>query len=255
MQVDVRIQELLTPKRICVFFIAVAVYCLLFVIFYNTLVYGKFELYDSFKDTLVGMLSNFVPMLVIATCNVLILFSYPISGIRDKIYLKILVDVLLSFSASLILAYFHQKIIRWLIPDASVDYWGIFLNNVLTLLILEVVYYVVSTREAEKREELVRREAIQYQYDALKAQVNPHFLFNSLNILYSLVSVDTKKSKEFILSLAQMYRYILSHQNMETISLSEELGFVRSYVEILEMRYHEQFSVDITCDPGMESGR
>lgn len=100
MQVDVRIQELLTPKRICVFFIAVAVYCLLFVIFYNTLVYGKFELYDSFKDTLVGMLSNFVPMLVIATCNVLILFSYPISGIRDKIYLKILVDVLLSFSAS-----------------------------------------------------------------------------------------------------------------------------------------------------------
>lgn len=253
MQVDVRIQELLTPKRICVFFIAVAVYCLLFVIFYNTLVYGKFELYDSFKDTLVGMLSNFVPMLVIATCNVLILFSYPISGIRDKIYLKILVDVLLSFSASLILAYFHQKIIRWLIPDASVDYWGIFLNNVLTLLILEVVYYVVSTREAEKREELVRREAIQYQYDALKAQVNPHFLFNSLNILYSLVSVDTKKSKEFILSLAQMYRYILSHQNMETICLSDELGFVRSYVEILEMRYHEQFSVDITCDPGMES--
>lgn len=50
-----------------------------------------------------------------------------------------------------------------------------------------------------------------------------------------------------------MYRYILSHQNMETICLSEELGFVRSYVEILEMRYHEQFSVDITCDPGMES--
>lgn len=254
MQVDVRIQELLTPKRICVFFIAVAVYCLLFLVFYNYLVRGDFELYDSFWQTVRGLLRNFIPTLIVAFSNVLIVFSRPAKSFSTvKIVWKILYDIVLSFIILLVINYISLLIMRLSNPDVIIEWLGTVLNNILILLILEVLYYIISSRESLKREELVRREAIQYQYDALKAQVNPHFLFNSLNILYSLVSVDTKKSKEFILSLAQMYRYILSHQNMETICLSEELGFVRSYVEILEMRYHEQFSVDITCDPGMES--
>ena len=249
-----RIQELLTPKRICVFFIAVAVYCLLFLLFYNIMVHGGVVLDGSAWDIIRAVLRNYIPILVNAACNVFVVFTRPVSNFSTgSIVKKILVDIVLSFAIMLFVDFVHLQIMRINRPDAVIEIWGTVLSNVLILLILEILYYVISSRESLKREELVRREAIQYQYDALKAQVNPHFLFNSLNILYSLVSVDTKKSKEFILSLAQMYRYILSHQNMETISLSEELGFVRSYVEILEMRYHEQFSVDITCDPGMES--
>lgn len=254
MQFDVRIRELLTPKRICVFFIAVAVYCLLFLILYNMLIFGDFDIGDNLVENLRVFLRNALMVLLNAVANVFIVFINQPRGFSTKrITVKILVDFILSVALCCLLSYVYMVIRRHFSPDAIMNLWGTVLNNVLVLLMLEVLYYVISSRESLKREELVRREAIQYQYDALKAQVNPHFLFNSLNILYSLVSVDVRKSKEFILSLAQMYRYILSHQNMETISLAEELEFVRSYVEILEMRYHEQFSVEITCEPGMES--
>ena len=76
--------------------------------------------------------------------------------------------------------------------------------------------------------------------------MNPHFLFNSLNILYSLVTIHSPKSKDFILSLSGMYRYIMQQEKRDLIPLTDELEFLDSYVEVLRMRYHNQFEVCIT---------
>ena len=86
---------------------------------------------------------------------------------------------------------------------------------------------------------------LQYQYDALKAQVNPHFLFNSLTILYSLIDIDKEKSLQFTMSLSQTYRYILSHQDDREVPLKDEIGFLRSFANVLVIRYNESFKVEI----------
>lgn len=110
---------------------------------------------------------------------------------------------------------------------------------------MEVAYYVSNYRRTVMEKEINHRQMIQYQYDALRAQVNPHFLFNSLNILYSLIDVDVEKSRSFVMSLSQMYRYIVQHHGCQRVALAEELDFLKAYVEVLKMRYHNCFEVVI----------
>lgn len=126
------------------------------------------------------------------------------------------------------------------------DWAGSVLNDVIILMIAEMVYYFTSLTRSMRETEQARLQAVQYQYDALKAQVNPHFLFNSLNLLHSLVQVDAERSQAFIHSLSRMYRYIMAQSGRESVSVAEELDFLGSYIEVLEMRYNGKFSVDIT---------
>ena len=91
--------------------------------------------------------------------------------------------------------------------------WGAaceaFANVILILFIVETIYFSYNYRVTVKQVEEARSEALQYKYNVLKTQVNPHFLFNSLNILSSLVSIDVRKSEEFIEALSGMYRYVI----------------------------------------------
>ncbi len=112
-----------------------------------------------------------------------------------------------------------------------------------------MVYYFKRLSRAQRETEEARLQSLKYQYDALKSQINPHFLFNSLNLLYSLISIDTVRSKQFIRELSQMYRYVMAQQNCERVSVAEEFKFLSSYVSILSMRYNNKFSVEIEGVP------
>jgi Putative regulator of cell autolysis len=189
---------------------------------------------------------NFIPILLLVILNIAIIFKLPQrASVSQCLPLKIATDLFLSFFILFMINQLFFMIASQSNPDLRVDHVGTILSNILIFLCMEVVYYIIRSRESIKRAEAARREAIQYQYDALKAQVNPHFLFNSLNILYSLISIDTVKSKEFVLSLSQMYRYIMSQQNKKTIKLKEELDFLHSYIAVLKMRYHNQFNSEM----------
>ena len=115
-----------------------------------------------------------------------------------------------------------------------------------------MVYYFTRLSRSRQETEEARLKAVQYQYDALKAQINPHFLFNSLNLLYSLVSIDTVKSRLFIRELSRMYRYIMAQQNCSSVSVAEEFAFLSSYISVLEMRYNNKLSVNIQGEPSSE---
>lgn len=75
-------------------------------------------------------------------------------------------------------------------------------------------------------EEKMKQEAAQLRYDVLKSNVNPHFFFNSLSVLSSLVDTDTQKAKEFIQQFANIYRYVLEQRNRELVTLSDEITFI-----------------------------
>jgi len=90
--------------------------------------------------------------------------------------------------------------------------------------------------------EKYKAESIQAQLSNLKEQVNPHFLFNNLSVLSSLVYKDQDKAVDFINQLSKVYRYILDTRNNELITLEEEFRFIESYTYLLQIRYGKNIS-------------
>ncbi len=98
-----------------------------------------------------------------------------------------------------------------------------------------------SIIEAEK----LKSDHIQSQLEGLKSQVNPHFLFNSLNTLTYIIPEDPDTAVKFVQKLSKVYRYILEIRDTKLISLSEELSFLNAYVFLLKERFGESLNVQI----------
>ena len=99
--------------------------------------------------------------------------------------------------------------------------------------------------EAEKKLAIIEKEKIQYQYETLKAQINPHFLFNSLNVLSSLAYSDAEKTNLFAKKLSGVYRYLLFTNNRPVVTLKEELAFLESYVFLEKIRFEDTLFIEI----------
>lgn len=83
------------------------------------------------------------------------------------------------------------------------------------------------------------------QFDALKNQLDPHFLFNSLNVLTSLIDEDPDNAQRFTTSLSKVYRYVLEQKNKELVTVEDELNFARTYMSLLKMRFEDSIIFDI----------
>ncbi|TNE60431.1 MAG: histidine kinase [Bacteroidetes bacterium] len=118
------------------------------------------------------------------------------------------------------------------------------------------VYTLISNQYSTGNLEAVQVKAGQLekanrlaQFHALKSQINPHFLFNSLSILSSLVKKNPDLSEAFIDRLSHAYRYIIEQGNTEVVPLTTELDFLRAYTFLLQTRFGNKFEVRITLDP------
>lgn len=126
-------------------------------------------------------------------------------------------------------------------------------NYALTLVISISIFYLILNRKSHSRmrhmeiqaEQLVKENALA-QFAALKNQVSPHFLFNSLSILSSLVHVDPNLSEKFIDQLSKAYRYILEQKDNDTVSLKTELDFASAYAFLLKIRFENKFDMKIS---------
>ncbi|MDP4184019.1 MAG: sensor histidine kinase [Bacteroidota bacterium] len=136
------------------------------------------------------------------------------------------------------------------------DFFSILkINGMIILLITFIIITVVYGIEFFKRwnislinEERMQKEIISYQYEMLRNQVNPHFLFNSLNILTSLVENDPPAAVLFIRKLSEVYRYILDMKEHDLVSLDKEIKLVRSYIFMQKYRYGENLIVDFQLE-------
>jgi len=99
-----------------------------------------------------------------------------------------------------------------------------------------VFFFYVQWAEAVDRVQKLREEKLIFQYETLKSQVNPHFLFNSLNTLLSLVRSEPELSEKFVQKLSAIYRYILENREKELVPLSAELDFVNDYFYLQKIR-------------------
>lgn len=223
-------------------------YYLFFQSFYNMTAYHTVLPYENFKEGCISVVSNFIPILLTIISTWVIVFFCP--GFK-RVSLKIIIDTFLCF-AFLASINFAFSLIR---PGVELDRAGTVFNSVIVLLGIETIYYVLHFRKTLQENEKQRALALQYQYDLLKAQINPHFLFNSLNLLYSLVDIDQQKTKEFTMALSNMYRYLLVHQGKETVPLSMELEFLNDYIHVLSIRYSNLFQVNVNGQENIKDNR
>lgn len=105
----------------------------------------------------------------------------------------------------------------------------------------------ITSRISAEREERERGVA-QAQFESLKNQINPHFLFNSLNVLASLVQVDADLSEKFIDQLARSYRYLLEQKDKDLVPVKTEIDFVHSFTFLLKIRFEDKLRVNIQLD-------
>lgn len=119
----------------------------------------------------------------------------------------------------------------------------------ITLIISMFIHgraFYLNWKHALLREEKLKNESLRSQYESLKNQVNPHFLFNSLNVLSSLVYDDQQKAVAFIRKMSDVYRYVLDKKDQELVPLDEELNFLKSYVYLQQIRFGNNFQIEIT---------
>lgn len=127
----------------------------------------------------------------------------------------------------------------------------IFLQNVLMSLILTVsvagvyesIYLLNRYREVQLEREQLMKEKVQTELEALRNQVNPHFLFNSLNTLADLISEDPVRAEQYVQELSKVYRYVLEIQTQELIPMQVELNFLHSYIYLLRTRFGDKLQV------------
>ena len=115
-----------------------------------------------------------------------------------------------------------------------------FRGIVFSIFIYLIVYYLDLIDEKQKSKleiEALKKEKIEAQLNSLKQQISPHFLFNSLSTLRTIVTDN--KSKEYILKLSNVYRYLLSFKENHLTTLNEELEFIQSYLYIQQERFEE----------------
>jgi len=102
----------------------------------------------------------------------------------------------------------------------------------------------------ERREHQARELAALAQLEALRAQINPHFLFNSLNSIAQLISADPERAEECVARLAEIFRYVLRSENRSFVTLADELEIADAYLDIERARFGEKLSVDFAVEEG-----
>jgi len=183
------------------------------------------------------------------------------TGWSEQPIRRLLLTVGLSLLASLLVLVVVGELTAGLLYHRPLGYTlrhGFFSNSAFSLLTTVVVSlflhsrsFLLAWREATVRAERLEKESAVAQLDSLRRQVDPHFLFNSLNALTSLVEEnDPARAVRFIRQLSQVYRYVLDSQNQELVPLSEELAFAEAYVFLQKTRLDEALQVELALPPG-----
>ncbi|MEO0895131.1 MAG: histidine kinase [Bacteroidota bacterium] len=163
---------------------------------------------------------------------------------------------LLGIAASVIYSTLITVSMYWVVFVVSTDLeWqdvsrGVYSTIIISLIVTSIIsltlharQFLLFWRDAAIRLEKLKQEQLDSRFASLKAQLNPHFLFNSLNVLTSLVYKDADQSAAFIKKLSQMYRYILEYSDEQVVTLAEELECLEAYLFLQDIRHGDNLIV------------
>lgn len=177
---------------------------------------------------------------------------------KDSVAKRIVVEITLVFTYStivqflVILAFSQSVLFEEVRTDAGFYFENILFGNTITFIVMtmvEGVYFFRRWKESLVLAEKMKRENMESQLNSLRSQLDPHFLFNSLNVLSSLIKKDTAKAEEFIEDFAKVYRYVLDVRDEMVVTLSSELKFMEAYISLQKIRFGNALQVRVNINP------
>ncbi len=171
---------------------------------------------------------------------------------------RLIVEVVLMISYAtvaqvLILLLFGQlSIYDHINADFKFYVENVFFGNTITIVVIalvEGVYFFRRWKESLLLAEKMKSENMASQLNSLKTQLDPHFLFNSLNVLSSLIKKDTEKAELFIEDFAKVYRYVLDVKDEMVVMLNQELKFLEAYANLQRIRFGDALMVSVQLNP------
>ncbi len=252
-----RLVSVFPVKMLIRLLVAMSIGSQLIIIIYNN--YTGFYPFDSFTQFVVrllkGSILSFIVFFFLTLLNIMtIQFLNKTFDWYHKIYSRIIVQLILTTLIAAAVAMPLTLINHWITPyPMGVEIILLYnvlifiVINLITMILLEAWYYFLESNKAKRFAEKLQNELSQIRFEVLKSQLNPHFIFNSLNVLSSLIEKDVKKSQQFIDEFAQIYRYVLETIEKPVVTVKEELNFIRSYIFLQQIRHGEAliFSVNI----------
>lgn len=157
------------------------------------------------------------------------------------VLLAVLVSTLVTVLVNWISAY-QKGFFPVLITNALISS----VINILLMVVLEAWHFFAESNKERMKAETLEKELSQVRFEVLKSQLNPHFMFNSLNVLSGLIDKDVEKAQLFIDEFAHVYRYVLETIEKTVVTLNEELDFVRSYMFLQQIRYGNALSLTVS---------
>ena len=137
---------------------------------------------------------------------------------------------------------------RMIIDDAIPSLKVAFIFMFLSLLVGNMILFFKNWKAATIQQEELKRAHLALQYQSLKDQVRPHFLFNSLSSLATLINTDQEKATQFVHKLSDVYRYVLEQRENELVPLKDDLKFMEDYIFLQKIRFGENLQVRTDLD-------
>lgn len=140
---------------------------------------------------------------------------------------------------------YDQTIKHFLSNEKGESYVIVVVITIIISLFLHAFNFYKALQENKVKEQKIIAGTASAKFNALKNQLDPHFLFNSLNVLTSLIEEDPYQAQKFTTSLSKVYRYVLEQKNKDLVSVDEELKFAKTYVRLLKMRFEDSIVLEI----------
>lgn len=165
-----------------------------------------------------------------------------IIGFFGSIVLTLITLVVLRFIV--VVYFFGGDPVTFLNGSKTYFIFGITVTINISLLFYAFYFYKASSEKKVTESQVVAKTETA-KYESLKSQLDPHFLFNSLNVLTSLIGENPALAEKFTTKLSKVYRYVLEQKNKDLITLDEELQFAKTYMELLKMRFEDAIQFEI----------
>jgi sensor histidine kinase YesM len=213
---------------------------------------------ESSAHFLVELAITFFVALLMFTMNFFILKPVEKHG-RMKV-LNIVLAVILTVASVYILNNLLFSVSRTIQPGYTVrghrnefDVTNFFVSALVIGCVL-IIRLIFQKQNIILENEALKREALQSQFESLKNQLSPHFLFNSLTALKILIDEDIVKAQNYVSSLSKALRYILQSNEKQLVTLKQEMDFMDSYLYLIRMRYDTNLSVITEISDSLYSG-
>ena len=218
------------------------------------LVYGDKLVLDSHLGT--TFLYTILYSVSLGYANQIVFIYLDKKFVDERFSLKrMVVGFVTSFIVTLFVIFLLRTFIEVIIEENTFEqYWDneklsnyvfAFVMTFIVLLSFYAFYIYKAYNDSKVKEQKIIAGTASAQFESLKNQIDPHFLFNSLNVLSSLIEENPENAQKFTTSLSKIYRYVLEQKDKELVTVNEELVFAKTYMNLLKMRFENSITYEI----------